>query len=111
MQPKRIFLDGHLFVRSNRLSWVIDRHGGGAAHLRKMRKCSSRAGQDSTRFFDRVRAMADRTQDPNRQTFLRAALAKRDSVTAGLAKADSSTVVAIQELFQRALEATSTGGK
>jgi len=67
------------------------------------------ASQYSTRFFNRVRAMADQHQNPDRQAFLQASLAKRDSITAGLAKGDPGIVAAIQDLFQSTLAATEAG--
>ena len=69
-----------------------------------------RFGSNSTRFFDRVRAMTTRPPDSGRQPFLQAALAQRDLVTGGLAKGDSATVSAMQDLFQSA-PAAQTGSK
>lgn len=69
------------------------------------------ASQYSTRFFNQVRSMADQDQerDPNLRAFLQASLAKRDSITGGLAKGDPSIVGAIQDLFQHTLAASQTG--
>jgi hypothetical protein len=69
------------------------------------------ASQYSTRFFDRVRAMTIQAPDSGRQAFLQAALAQRDLVTGGLAKGDSGTVLAVQGLFQGALETAQSGSK
>jgi hypothetical protein len=44
------------------------------------------ASQYSSRFFDRARAMTGQAHDSSRQDFLQEALAKRDSITGGLAK-------------------------
>ena len=83
----------------------------GYAYLETNLKNYGLASQYSSKFFDRVRAMMGQAPDSNRQTFLQAALAKRDSVTGGLAKGDPSTMSAVQDLFQRALENTQTGSK
>ena len=69
------------------------------------------AGQYSSRFFDRARAMMGQAHDSSRQDFLQEALSKRDSITAGLAKGDPSTMSAVQDLFQRALETTQAVSK
>ena len=69
------------------------------------------AGQCSSRFFNRARAMMGQAHDSSRQDFLQEALAKRDLITGGLAKGDPSTMSAVQELFQRALETTQTVSK
>ena len=83
----------------------------GYAYLKtNLRNCGL-ASQYSTRFFDRVRAMTIQAPDPGRQAFLHAAQARRDLVTEGLAKGDSGTVAALQDLFQRALETARTGSK
>ena len=66
------------------------------------------ASQYSTKFFNRVRAMADRTRVPKQQAFLQTVLADRDTITSGLPKGDAGAVPAIQELFQRTLQATET---
>src|SRR5665213_1244170 len=69
------------------------------------------ASQYSTQFFDRVRVMMGQQPDSNRQAFLQTALAKRDLVTAGLAKGDPGTLAAVQNLFYAALESTRTESK
>jgi hypothetical protein len=55
--------------------------------------------------------MNGQASDSNRQAFLQLALAKRDSITQGLAKGDPSIVAALQDLFQNTLETTQTGPK
>lgn len=47
----------------------------------------------------------------NRQAFLQEVLAQRGSVTGGLAKADSNTISAVQDLFRRTLENAQNGLK
>ncbi len=69
------------------------------------------ASQYSSRFFDRVRVMMGQSPDSTRQAFLQAALAKRDSVTGGLAKGDPGTLSVVQDLFQRTLETAQNGSK
>ena len=83
----------------------------GHAYLETNLRNYGLASQYSTRFFDRVRAMTSETPNSGRQAFLQAALAKRDLVTAGLAKGDSGTVSAVQDLFQSVLETAQTGSQ
>lgn len=64
------------------------------------------AGQSAPKFFDELRAMANRTSDPGWQALISAAVAKRDPVMSGLAKGDPATLAAVQDLFQRTLDAT-----
>jgi hypothetical protein len=81
----------------------------GYVYLQTNLKNYGLAGQSSTKFFDRVRAMQGQVSDPNRQKFLQAALSKRDAVIAGFAKGDPATAATVQQLFQGALETTGTG--
>jgi hypothetical protein len=83
----------------------------GYVYLQTSLKNYGLAGQYSTKFFDRVRAMNGQASDSNRQAFLQLALAKRDSITQGLAKGDPSIVGALQDLFQSTLQTTQTGPK
>ena len=83
----------------------------GYVYLQTNLKNYGLAGEYSTRFFDRVRAMEVQVSDPNRQKFLQAALSKRDAVIGALAKGDPSTAATVQQLFQSALETTETGWK
>ena len=83
----------------------------GYAYLETNLKNYGLASQYSTRFFDRVRAMASEAPNSGRQAFLQTPLARRDLVTGGLSKGDSSTVSAVQDLFQSALETAQTGSK
>ncbi len=83
----------------------------GYAYLETDLKNYGLASQYSTKFCDRVRAMTSKALNSGRQAFLQAALARRDLVTGGLAKGDSSTVSAVQDLFQSALETAQTGSK
>jgi hypothetical protein len=83
----------------------------GYVYLQTSQKNYGLASESSTKFFDRVRAMAGQVSDPNRQKFLQAALSKRDAVIAGLAKGDPGTAADVQELFESALETTPAGWK
>ena len=83
----------------------------GYVYLQASFKNYGLAGQYSTSFFDRVRAMNSQSPDSSRQAFLQSALAKRDSITQGLAKGDPSIVGAVQNLFQSTLETTQAGPK
>lgn len=83
----------------------------GYAYLETNLKNYGLASQYSTKFFDRVRAMTIQAPDSGRQAFLQAALAQRDLVIGGLAKGDSGTVSAVQDLFQSALETAQIGSK
>ena len=83
----------------------------GRVYLEANLKNFGLAGQYSTKFFDRVRTMAGPETDPNRKAFLQEALAARDTVTAGLAKGDPSTLPAVQDLFQSALKASGSSGQ
>jgi hypothetical protein len=83
----------------------------GYVYLQTNLKNYGLAGQYSTKFFDRVRAMNGQAPDSNRQAFLQSALAKRDSITQGLAKGDPNIVGALQDLLQSTLQTTQIGPK
>lgn len=83
----------------------------GYVYLQANLKNYGLAGQYSTRFFNRVRAMNGQPPDSSRQVFLQSALAKRDSITQGLAKGDPGVVAAVQDLFQSTLKISQTGSK
>ena len=78
----------------------------GYVYLETNLKNYGTASQYSTKFFDRVRNMANQAPDTKQQTYLQSALTKRDVVTAGLAKGDPGTAAAVQDLFQSALKTT-----
>lgn len=69
------------------------------------------ASQYATVFFDGVQTMVSQVPDSNRQPFLQKTLAQRDAVTGGLAQGDPGTLSAVQDLFQRALQAAGNGSK
>ena len=83
----------------------------GYVYLQTNLKNYGLAGQYSTKFFNRVRAMNSQAPDASRQAFLQSVLAKRDSITQGLAKGDPSIVGALQDLFQSTLQTTQAGLK
>ncbi len=83
----------------------------GYVYLQANLKNYGLAGQYSTSFFNRVRAMNGQSPDASRQAFLQSALAKRDSITQGLAKGDPSVVGALQDLLQSTLQTTQIGPK
>lgn len=64
------------------------------------------AGQSAPKFFDEVHAMANRTTNASWQALIPAVAAKRDQVISGLAKGDPATLAAVQDIFQRMLDAT-----
>ena len=69
------------------------------------------ASQYASKFFDGVQARMSQAPDSNRRSFLQETLAQRDAVTGGLAQGDPGTVSAVQDLFQRALQAAGNGPK
>ena len=83
----------------------------GYVYLQANLKNYGLAGQYSTRFFDRIRAMNGQSPDSSRQAFLQSALAKRDSITQELAKGDPNVGAELQNLFQSTLETTQAGPK
>ncbi len=111
-------LDNQLGAARRQLNWErqasqMDQVGllCGYIYLETNLKNYGLASQYSTQFFDRVRVMMGQQPDSNRQAFLQTALAKRDLVTAGLAKGDPGTLSAVQNLFYAALGSTRTESK
>lgn len=83
----------------------------GRAYLETSMKNYGLASGDSTKFFDGIQAMMNEEPDVSRQQFLQATLAQRDAVTGGLAKGDPGTLLAVQDLFQRVLQAAQSRSK
>jgi hypothetical protein len=83
----------------------------GRVYLETNLKNYGLASQYSTKFFDGVQAMTSQAPDSNRQSFLQETLAQRDAITGGLAQGDPGTLSAVQDLFQRVLEASQNGSK
>jgi len=111
-------LDNQLGAARRQLNWEHERSQMdqvgllcGYIYLETNLKNYGLASQYSTQFFDRVRVMMGQQPDSNRQAFLQTALAKRDLVTAGLARGDPGTLAAVQNLFYAALESTRTESK
>ena len=76
------------------------------AYVQASQKNYGLAAETSSRFFNRVREVANQTQDANRRKGLEDLLALRDSVTAALAKGDAAVMGDLQQLFVKAREVT-----
>lgn len=98
-------------LESEREKSQVDELGllGGHVYLETNLKNYGLASQYSSKFFDQARAMMSQAPSSSRQAFLQEVLAQRDSVTGGLAKGDPSSVLAVQDLFRRALENAQNG--
>lgn len=83
----------------------------GRVYLETSLKNYGLAGQYSTKFFDQVQAMMRQVPDSNRQTFLQETLAQRDAIMGELAQGDPGALPAVQDLFQRVLQAARNGPK
>jgi hypothetical protein len=59
------------------------------------------ASRSASNFFDHVRGMVDRATDPAEREALQQISGRRDSVTAGLAKADPAVRIEVQEIFMQ----------
>ena len=78
----------------------------GFAYVQASQKNYGLAAETSSRFFNRVRKVANQTQDANRRKGLEDLLALRDSVTAALAKGDAVVMGDLQQLFVKARQVT-----
>ena len=78
----------------------------GFAYVQASQKNYGLAAETSSRFFNRVREVANQTQDANRRKGLEDLLALRDSVTAALAKGDAAVMGDLQQLFVKARQVT-----
>ena len=78
----------------------------GFAYVQASQKNYGLAAETSSRFFNRVREVANQTQDANRRKVLEDLLASRDSVTAALAKGDAAVMGDLQQLFVKARQVT-----
>jgi hypothetical protein len=78
----------------------------GFAYVQASQKNYGLAAETSSRFFNRVREVANQTQDANRRKALEELLALRDSVTAELAKGDAAVMGDLLQLFAKARPAT-----
>jgi hypothetical protein len=78
----------------------------GFAYVQASEKNYGLAAETSSRFFNRVREVANQTQDANRRKGLEDLLVLRDSVTAALAKGDVAVMGDLQQLFVKARQVT-----
>ena len=78
----------------------------GFTYVQASQKNYGLAAETSSRFFNRVREVANQTQEVNRRKGLEDLLALRDSVTAALAKGDAAVMGDLQQLFLKARQAT-----
>lgn len=78
----------------------------GIAYVQASQKNYGLAAETSSRFFNRVREVANQTQDANRRKGLEDLLALQDSVTAALAKGDAAVMGDLQQLFVKARQVT-----
>ena len=78
----------------------------GFAYVQASEKNYGLAAETSSRFFNRVREVANQTQDANRRKGLEDLLVLRDSVTAALAKGDAAVIGDLQQLFVKARQVT-----
>jgi hypothetical protein len=78
----------------------------GLAYLQSNQKNYGLAAATSGQFFNRVREVANQTQDGNRRQALDDLLAPRDRITALLAKGDAAVISDLQDLFIKTRVAT-----
>jgi hypothetical protein len=105
------------YVKANRLENELrqSRQQNAAAQLRELiglayfqatQKNFGLGAETTSRFFSRVREMANQTLDANNRKALEDLLAVRDRVTAELAKGDAAAMGDLQELFVKTRQAT-----
>ena len=83
----------------------------GLAYVQANQKNYGLAAATTTRFFNRVRDVANQMTDPNARKGLENLLVTRDKVTAALAKGDAGVVGDLQELFIKTRRATGGSGE
>ena len=114
-----VFLVGFVpqYVKANRLenelrqSWQENRGSQlrdliGLAYVQANQKNFGLGAETTSRFFSRVREMANQTPDASSRKALEDLWALRDRVTAELAKGDAAAMGDLQELFVKTREAT-----
>jgi hypothetical protein len=80
----------------------------GRLYLQTNQKNFGLASATASEFFNRARAVASRTPDANVQKALQDATAKRDAVTAELAKGDAAAIQDVQNIYAQIISATAT---
>jgi hypothetical protein len=78
----------------------------GLAYVQANQKNFGLAAETSGRFFNRVREVANQTEDAARRKSLEDLLAPRDRITAELAKGDPAVIGDLQDLFVKTRAAT-----
>ena len=119
-----VFLGGFVpqYVKANRLDNELRqaRQGNASAELRDMvglayiqanQKNYGIAASTTTRFFNRVREVANEAPDPDSKRALENLLVSRDKITAELAKGDAGVMDDLQELFTKTRQATGGSGE
>jgi len=119
-----VFLLGFLpeYVKANRLEnelrqSLLENTGAqlrdliGIEYVQANQKNFGLAAETSSRFFERVREMADRAKDATGRKALVDLLAVRDKVTAELAKGDAAVMGDLQDLFVKTQQATGSSSK
>jgi hypothetical protein len=119
-----VFLAGFVpqYVRANRLDTELrqSRQANASAELRDLiglayvqanQKNYGLAAATTTRFFNRVREVANQMTDQNSKRALETLLVPRDKVTAALAKGDAAVMGDLQELFMKTRQATGGSGE
>jgi hypothetical protein len=114
-----VFLVGFVpqYVKANRLenelrqSWQENRGSQlrdliGLAYVQANQKNFGLGAETTSRFFSRVREMANQTPDASSRKALEDLWALRDRATAELAKGDAAAMGDLQELFVKTREAT-----
>ena len=114
-----VFLVGFIpqYVRANRLENELrqSRQEDAGAQLRDLiglayfqtnQKNFGLGAETTSRFFSRVREMANQTPDASSRKALEDLLTLRDKLTAELAKGDAAAMGDLQELFVKTRQAT-----
>jgi len=83
----------------------------GLAYVQANQKNYGLAAATTTRFFNRVRDVANQMADPNARKAVENLLVTRDKVTAALAKGDVGVVGDLHELFIKTRQATGGSGE
>jgi hypothetical protein len=119
-----VFLAGFVpqYVKTNRLDTELRqaRQANVSAELRDLiglayvqanQKNYGLAAATTTRFFNRVRDVANQTADQNFKRALENLLVARDKVTAALAKGEAAVIGDLQELFLKTRQVTGGSGE